>query len=130
LVNQGQIVAINEGNRTRRLILRFGAGQTRVDADVQVYNGQGESPRRPIQSYNAEANSGHRPGLGVGAASEGEMGSVGPGVVSGVLGLHSEKQGVAGEAERLGNRFAYNLEEFFVRERWILSSAVPSRSLR
>jgi hypothetical protein len=130
LLIQGQIVAINEGNRTRRLILGFGAGQSRVDADVQVYYGQDETPPEMIQSYDAEANSGHKPGLGVGAASAGETGSIGPGVVSGALGLHSEKQGVAGEGERLGNRVAYNLGEFFVRERWILPSAVPSRSLR
>jgi hypothetical protein len=83
-----------------------------------------------IQSYNAESNSGHKPGLGICAASAVRVSSLAPGEVSGALGVHGELQGFTGEGQRLGDRIAYNLAELVVRERWISPSSVPSRGFR
>jgi hypothetical protein len=130
LLIQGEILKIDEGNRTRRLVVGFGAGQSRVDADVQVYYRSGQRSAQLIRSYDAESNSGYKPGLGVGAASAASGGSLAPGLVSGALGVRGEKQGVAGEGQRLGDRVAYNLGEFFVKQQWIPPSAAPSRGLR
>jgi Domain of unknown function (DUF4410) len=34
---QGQIVGINQGNRTRRVLIGLGAGKSSVSADTQIY---------------------------------------------------------------------------------------------
>ena len=131
LVIRGQIVRIDEGNRTRRLAVGFGAGKSDVQAQVQVYYLRPNAPSQLLQTYDADANSGRKPGLAVGGAMA-AGGSVAPLVVGGVVGLHSEarKTGVAGEGQRLGKRVAYNLGQFFVQQGWIPSSAVPTPSLR
>jgi hypothetical protein len=130
LLVQGQILKIDEGNRTRRLAIGFGAGKSSVDAKVQIYYGRGEAQPQLLQTYDAGANSGRKPGMGLGVASAAGGGSLAPAAVSGALGVHSEKQGVAGEGQHLGDRIAYNLGEFFVQQGWIPASSAPSRSLR
>ncbi len=132
LVIRGQIVRIDEGNRTRRLAVGFGAGKSDVRAQVQVYYLRPNAPPQLVQTYDADANSGRRPGLAMGGAMAAGSGSVAPVVIGGALGIHGEtkKAGVAGEGERLGDRVAYNLAQFFVQQGWIPQSAVPAYSLR
>jgi Domain of unknown function (DUF4410) len=126
LVVQGQILRIDEGNRTRRLTVGFGAGKSTVEAKVQVYFNRGNGPPQLLQTYDADANSGRKPGMGVGVASAAAGGSLVPAAVSGTLGVHSEKKGVAGEGQHLGDRIAYNLGQFFVLQGWIPASSAPS----
>lgn len=132
LVIRGQIVRISEGNRTRRLAIGFGAGESDVQAKAQVYYLRPNTPPQLLQTYDADANSGRRPGLAMGGAMAAGSGSIAPVAVSGLLGIHGEtkKAGVAGEGERLADRLAYNLAQFFVQQGWIQPSAVPARSLR
>ena len=132
LVVQGQITRINEGNRTRRLAIGFGAGKSDVQANAQVYYLRPSAPPQLLQTYDADANSGRKPGLALGAAGAASGGSEIPLVASGLMGIHGETQrtGVAKEGERLASRLAYNLAEFFVQQGWIPPSAVPARSLR
>jgi Domain of unknown function (DUF4410) len=129
LLVQGEILKIDEGNRTRRLALGFGAGESSVDAKVQVYFGRSDGQPQLLQTYDADANSGRKPGMGIGTASAAAGGSLAPVAISGALGVRSEKQGIAGEGQHLGDRIAYNLGEFFVQQGWIPASAAPSRSL-
>lgn len=132
LIIQGQIVRIDEGNRTRRLAVGFGAGKSDVQAKAQVYYLRPDAPPQLLQTYDADANSGRRPGLAMGGAMAAGSGSIAPVAVSGLLGIHGEtkKAGVAGEGERLADRLAYNLAQFFVQQGWIPQSAVPALSLR
>ncbi len=132
LAIQGQIVRIDEGNRTRRLAVGFGAGKSDVRAQAQIYYLRPNAPPQLLQTYDADANSGRKPGLALGAAGAASGGSEIPLVASGLMGIHGEtkKTGVAAEGERLANRLAYNLAEFFVQQGWIPPSAVPARSLR
>ena len=130
LLVQGQILKIDQGNRTRRLAVGFGAGKSSVEAKVQVYYGRGEAQPQLVQTYDADANSGRKPGMGLGVASAAGGGSLAPAAISGAFGIHGEKQGVAGEGQHLGDRIAYNLGEYFVQQGWIPASSAPSRSLR
>ena len=131
LLVQGQILKIDQGNRTRRLTVGFGAGKSSVEAKVQVYYGRGAGAQPELlRTYDADANSGRKPGLALGAASAAGGGSLAPAAVSGALGVHSEKQGVAGQGQHLGDRIAYNLGELFVQQGWIPASSAPARSLR
>jgi hypothetical protein len=127
---QGEILKIDEGNRTRRLTLGFGAGRSSVEAKVQVYYGRDDGQPQLLQTYDADANSGRKPGMGIGTASAVAGGSLAPVAVSGAMGVHGEKQGVAGEGQHLGDRIADNLGGLFVQQGWIPASSAPSRSLR
>ncbi len=132
LVIRGQIVGIDEGNRTRRLAIGFGAGKSDVRAEAQVYYLLPNAPPQLLQTYDADANSGRKPGLAMGGVGAASGGSEIPLVASGLMGVHGEttRTGVAAEGEHLANRLAYNLAEFFVQQGWITPSAVPARSLR
>jgi hypothetical protein len=129
LVIQGQIMKIDEGNRTRRLTLGFGAGKSSVEAKAQIYYGRSDGKPQLLQTYDAGANSGRKPGMGIGAASALGGGSVAPVALSGAVGVHGEKQGIAGEGQHLGDRIAYNLSEMFVQQGWIPAASAPSRPL-
>jgi Domain of unknown function (DUF4410) len=131
LVVGGQILQVNQGNRTRRLGIGFGAGKSDVSAKVQVSYERIGAPPQLVQTYDADSNSGRKPGLALGAASAAE-GSVAPLVVTGVTGVASEKykSEVAKEGEKLAEHVAYDLGAFFVQKGWIPASAAPARSLR
>lgn len=132
VVVQGRVVTINEGNRTRRMAIGFGAGRSDVRADIQVYYVRPDGQAQLLQTYDADSNSGRKPGLAAGAGAAAGEGSFVPGVLTAATGLHSEthKAGVAGEGERLADRVAHNLGTLFARQGWIPQSAVPAMSLR
>ena len=130
LLIEGQILKIDEGNRTRRLAVGFGAGESSVEAEAQIYYGRPVGAPQMLQTYDADANSGRKPGMGVGAASAIGGGSDVPAALSGATGVHGEAQGVVGEGQHLADRLSYNLGEFFVQQGWIAASSAPSRSLR
>ncbi|MBV9653740.1 MAG: DUF4410 domain-containing protein, partial [Acetobacteraceae bacterium] len=131
-VVQGQIESINEGNRTRRLAIGFGAGKSAVEANAALYLTGPDRMVRLLQSYDADSNSGRKPGFGLGAASAAGGGSLAPAAISGAMGVHSEatRTGVAGEGQRLAERLSYNLGQFFAQQGWIAPSAVPSSFVR
>ena len=132
IVVRGQILRINQGNRTRRLGIGFGAGMSDVSAQVQVSYERPGAAGQVVQTYDADSNSGHKPGLALGAASVAGGGSVAPAVLSGAAGVNAErsKTEVAKEGEKLGNKVAYNLGQYFAQQGWIPQSAVPTPSLR
>jgi Domain of unknown function (DUF4410) len=132
LLVKGQIFKINEGNRTRRLVVGFGAGRSDVQANVQLYYVRPGAAPQLLATYDADSNSGRKPGMGVGAASAAGGGSVAPAAISGAFGAHSEKQKapVVEEGKHLASRVASNLGSFFAQQGWIPPSAVPAASLR
>ena len=132
LIVQGQIVHIDEGNRTRRMAIGFGAGKSDVRAEVQVYYLGADGQPKLLQTYDADSNSGRKPGMASAGGVAASSGSLAPLGVGAALGLHSEttRTGVAGEGERLADRVAHNLGELFAREGWIAPSAVPPMALR
>jgi hypothetical protein len=128
LLIQGQLLDIDAGNRTRRLAIGFGAGKSEVEATVEVayYTSVGASPLL-LRSYDATANSGRKPGLAVGGAAGAAERSLAPIALSGAVGTAGEirKSGVAGEGQRLAERIAANLGDYFVEQGWMASSAGP-----
>ena len=115
---QGQIVSIDEGNRTRRTLIGLGAGESRLGADAQVLYSTAGSPPRLIESFNAEANSGHKPGvaetMGIGAA-RGRLASA-AGVGGGTHMLsETRNEGDTAEAERVGKELGSQIAQVFVK---------------
>ncbi len=127
LLVRGQILQINQGNRTRRLGIGFGAGKSDVSAQVDVSYVRPGAPPQILQTYDADSNSGRKPGLALGAASA-AGGSVAPLVLTGVTGIAAEKykSEVAKEGAKLADHLAYQLGAFFVQQGWIAASAAPS----
>lgn len=105
----GQFTSIDEGNAVRRAMVGFGAGQSSVDATVQVL----ASDQREMLSLKAHADSGRAPGAavtaGVGAAAQtGAAATTATSVVrGGAKAYQSAISTQAGEiAEKVGEEFA------------------------
>jgi hypothetical protein len=122
VVIQGQIVRVNAGNATRRAIIGFGAGKSEVFADVQLLRAEPGGYVRPLQTYDANANSGRTPGLGLGAASA-AAGHVAMAVAGSVAGtVARQRSGLAKDAEDLAKTVATNVGDFFAAQGWISPS--------
>ncbi|MGH7211557.1 MAG: DUF4410 domain-containing protein [Acetobacteraceae bacterium] len=127
---RGRVISIDEGNRTRRTAIGFGAGQSNVRAMAQVlYVAPGAAPRL-LQTYDASSNSGHTPGLAVGAASAAGGNAAAAAANGGMNLVNAGRAGVGAEAKRLGGRMAVNLGTLFAEQGWIPQSSVPRPSLR
>jgi hypothetical protein len=124
LVVSGNILSIDEGNRTRRNVVGFGVGASKVTAKVDVYiRVPGEAPRL-LQSFNADSESGKKPGLavaGVGAAAGRAATAAAVGVGGSVA---SETLGatVEDDAARMGKEIAVSLKTLFADQGWVASS--------
>jgi hypothetical protein len=116
---QGQIVRVTAGNATRRMLVGFGAGKSEVYADVQVLRVEPGGFAQPLQTYDANANSGRTPGLGLGVASA-AAGHVAMAVAGSVAGtVARQRSGVAKDAEDLAKKVASNVGDFFAAQGWI-----------
>jgi hypothetical protein len=128
LLVHGQIVGIDQGNRTRRVLIGLGAGKSSVSADTQLYYlSAPTAPPRFLTAYEGAVDSGRMPGavgtMGAGAAAQRVETSA---VLSG--GAHaygeSRKATDTAEAGSLANAIAYQVGRFAVMQGWIPPSAV------
>ncbi|MBN8904004.1 MAG: hypothetical protein BGO51_24075 [Rhodospirillales bacterium 69-11] len=127
LLVQGQIVAVDQGNRTRRTLVGFGAGKSEIAADMQLYFAEGE--RRPVflTAYDGSDGSGRGPGMaetmGVGGAAGNLLASTAIGSAL-HLGTESRRANSQSEATRLGEILAKQVAMFAVSQGWLPPNAV------
>lgn len=123
LIIGGKINAIDEGNRTRRNFIGFGAGKSEVDATATLYyQAAGEATPRLLQSFNGLAQSGRKPGAAgmvsagaaAGRAATSAAASAGTSAVSESMGA-----GVDDDSARLAKELAAQLKKFFIDQGWI-----------
>ena len=128
VVIQGQVDQVSEGNRTRRNVVGFGAGMSRVSATAQILYSRNGRPPALLQSYRGNSNSGRMPGLAAGAAGSIATGSAaGAAVGLGLKVATAPRTEVGNEAQRMTRRMSVDLGAFFAQQGWIPPSAVPSR---
>jgi Domain of unknown function (DUF4410) len=126
LLVQGQIVAIDEGNRARRVMIGLGAGKSSVTADAQLYYAAGNAAPRLLTSFEGGSDSGHAPGvaetMGAGAAADRLASSA---AVGGAMHTGSERRGASDDAnaERLAKSLATQIAHFAVSQGWIREAA-------
>jgi hypothetical protein len=126
LLIKGQLLSVDEGNRTERVVIGLGAGRTRVQANVQVYEMTPEG-KKEVDTLRGTAKSGYKPGMGemmgLGALSGHLLAST---LVSGTLSATSEMTSatVEADAKRLAEKVAADLGKFFVDQGWIPPDAV------
>ncbi len=117
---KGQLISVDEGNRTERVAIGFGAGRSDVRADVQVYEATATG-RQLIDQIEVNAKSGLTPGMaetmGAGALAGHLLVSA---AVSGGLHVVSESVGanVVADADRAAKGIAKQLAGLFAQQGW------------
>jgi hypothetical protein len=121
LLIKGQLVSIDEGNRTERLIIGLGAGRSDVRAHVQVYEVT-PAGRRLIDTIEVDGKSGLTPGM---AETMGAGGLAGHLVVATVVssGVHVADEAlgatVVADADRAAAGISKQLATLFAQQGWI-----------
>jgi len=124
LMVKGQLLSIDEGNRTERVLIGLGTGRTSVQANVQLYDLTPQG-MRTIDTLRADAKSGYKPGMALMMGVGGLAGNlVTSAVVSSVTTAGSELSWstVDADGKRLANNVAKSLGQFFVTQGWIASA--------
>jgi hypothetical protein len=128
LVIDGQIFSIDEGSRTKRVVIGLGAGRSDVRTSVQVYEIL-LAARRTVDQFEVDAKSGSTPGMaetmGAGAAAGHLATSV---AVSAAKSVASERFGddVDADARRTATEISKVLAAFFARQGWIAPPALEA----
>ena len=123
---KGQILSIDEGNRTTRTLVGLGVGRTHVEADAQVlYLAQGETTPRLLESMEAAAKSDRLPGV-VETLFPGDIlinlaAGAGGAVADETFGANVEADG-----KRMGRQVADHVAPLFANERWMIASSLPA----
>ena len=126
LLIEGQFVSIDQGNRTERVVIGFGAGRSDVKAHVQVYEITAEG-QQEVEQMQADSKSGRKPGMalmmGIGAVTGHLLTSA---AVSGTVSATGEVswEKVEADARRGAKKVAKELGQFFVKQEWIPADAV------
>src|SRR5258708_1679909 len=116
LIIGGKINSIDQGHRTRRNFIGFGAGKSEVDATATVYyQAAGETTPRPLQTFNGLAQSGRKPGaagmMSAGAAA-GRLATTAVGSTGASVASETLSAGIDDASERLANELAEQLKTF------------------
>jgi hypothetical protein len=113
LIVSGQLTSVDEGNRTRRNLIGFGAGHSDVAAQVQLYVVTNGGAPRLVGSFVADGQSSRKPGMavtgGVGAATGRVVESAAVGVTASALTDSSTE----GDAGRVGKEIAEKISALF-----------------
>jgi hypothetical protein len=131
LMVKGQFMTIDEGNRTERVAIGFGAGRTDVQANVQVYELTPQGMQE-VDTLRGTAKSGDKPGMaemmGVGAIAGHLLTST---LISGTVAGASEMTSatVEDDGKRLADKIAVDLGNFFIDQDWIPPDAVKKSFL-
>jgi hypothetical protein len=127
LLVQGQIVSIDQGNRTRRILIGLGAGKSSIGADTQLYHLTATAPPRFVMAFEGQADSGRMPGavetMGAGVAAE-RIGT--SAAVTGATHAGGELRSASdtAEAANLGNEIAFRVGQLAVAQGWIPQTAL------
>jgi hypothetical protein len=127
LLVQGQIVSIDQGNRTRRILIGLGAGKSSIGADTQLYHLTETASPRFLMAFEGKADSGRMPGavetMGAGAAAERIGTST---AITGATHAGAEMRSTSdtAEAANLGNEIALRVGQLAVAQGWIPQTAL------
>jgi hypothetical protein len=124
LVVQGEFTQINEGNRSKRIMIGFGRGASDVEAHTTVSL---TTEKQPIvlSEFNLQSPSGNKPGavvgMGAGSAAAGAAAGAGTSVAVGSAGQESAT--VESDAERMAREVARQIEQRMASQNWISTAA-------
>jgi hypothetical protein len=112
LTVQGEFAAVNEGNKSKRVMIGFGRGASDVQAHVTV-SLTTRTQTILVSEFNLNSASGKKPGAAVSMG----VGSAGAAVGPGSVGDH--KATVEADASRMAAAVAKQIETLMVAQKWI-----------
>lgn len=124
----GQVVAVDEGNRTRRTLIGLGAGKSSIETDTQLFYQEGTGAPRLLQTFTGTADSGHAPGAAETMGAGGAAGSSLAASAAASAGMHgvSERRAAAPNdlARKTAEGLARSIGQYFVAQGWLAPGAV------
>lgn len=121
VVIEGQLLSVNQGNRTARLVIGLGVGHSDVQSEVQVYATTPQGLER-LEAFTTDARSGYKPGaaetMGAGAAA-GTLGVAAAATAGTSVLSETFSADVAADAKRTADSVAQQLQQYFVQQGWI-----------
>ena len=118
---EGQIVSIDEGNKTRRLVIGLGSGASEVRTLTQVYEVTSGDAHRLIEDFYTTTKSSRKPGFGPIAGFGAGLGMAASRAgAAGGVGVATElSQTVETDVQHGAKQIAKDLATLFVRQEWI-----------
>ncbi|HYL06868.1 MAG TPA: DUF4410 domain-containing protein [Thermoanaerobaculia bacterium] len=122
LLVQGEFTAVNEGNKTKRVLIGFGKGASDVQAHVTVSLATEEPQPTVLLEFNVKSQSGKKPGaaatVGAGAATLGTVsaGSAAAGVAGG--GVLDRAATVEADASRMAKGVGKQIADLMKSQAW------------
>lgn len=121
LVIQGQFTTIDEGNRSKRIMIGFGRGASDVQAEVVVLLTTKGQPI-VLSQFIVNSASGKKPGAAAGMGAMGVNGAAAAtSVAAGSAGQGSAT--VEGDASRMAREVARQIEQVMVDQKWIAAQS-------
>jgi hypothetical protein len=116
LAVQGDFLQIDEGNRTRRMVIGLGAGSSKVVAHVECYLRE-PARNNVLSEFKVTSESSRKPGaaetMGAGAA---------PAVAGAVSGATELKQEAEGDTDRMAKAVAKQIKKALTAQGWVEES--------
>jgi len=121
LVVQGYFTAVNEGNRSKRIMVGLGRGASDVCARVKVSLITTNVQSVLLSEFNLTSESGKKPGaaegMGASRAAAGAAASSAGGVAAGNVG--DAKASVEADSDRMAQAVARHIEQLMSSQKWI-----------
>jgi Domain of unknown function (DUF4410) len=121
LIVEGEFTDISEGNRLRRLVIGFGAGASKLDTDVYLYQPTDEGQRQLI-AFNTHADSGMMPGAAItgpaGAAAGGAAAAATLGANVAMSGGKTITSSTGFLADKTSDQIVKTLTQYFAQQGW------------
>jgi hypothetical protein len=112
LIVHGEFTTINQGNKTKRMMIGFGRGASDVQAHVTV-SLTTDAQLVVLSEFNLKSKSGKKPG----AAATMGVGSVAIGAAAG--GVGDRKASVEADTSRMAKAVAQQIREVLISQKWI-----------
>jgi hypothetical protein len=120
LLIKGRFLTMDEGDRTKRVIVGFGAGSSELRVVVEVFQAT-ISGLRPLSEVQAKASGSKTPGVAIPVAGGAAAGTAVVSLtISGVMNVTREaRSGLEADAARLAGKIADRAKAFYERRGWL-----------
>lgn len=115
LVLDGQFLRVNQGSRALRMFIGFGAGGTKMETAISLYDAGG-SPMQKLLAFDTTGGSGAEPGVVGDPTPVGAAGSMAGGSM----------RGISEDTKRTARMIAYRLSQYLGDRGWITPDQVKA----
>jgi hypothetical protein len=122
LAVNGQFHNVDEGNRLRRLVIGFGAGASKLDTQVEIYQYNAGTPTQ-LLNFTTHAESNKMPGaaftMGAGAAAQGGVTMAAGAATAGMSGAKVYRSTMSFLADSTGKQVVAYFSQYAAQQGWI-----------